>query len=179
METERLKLVPPSMDLQPQLLEAIVESQSELSVYLPWVPYALTEEESIEEMKRAINNFENFEGELRHLIIEKCSGRLVGAIGLIIRDKSVPFFEIGYWLRSSCVGLGYMTEALNRLEEKAFVELKANRVEIKAAEENIKSWSIAKRCGYAFEGTLRNDRRLPSGELNNTVVYAKTGLSKD
>jgi RimJ/RimL family protein N-acetyltransferase len=178
METERLKLMPPSMDLQPQLLEAIVESQSELSVYLPWVPYALTEAESIENMKLSINNFDNFEGELRHLIIEKSSGRLVGVIGLIIRDKTVPFFEIGYWLRSSCVGLGFMTEALIGIETKAFVELKAKRVEIKAAEENIKSWSVAKRCGYLYEGTLHNDRRLPSGELSNTVVYAKTGLSK-
>lgn len=79
METERLKLMPPSMGLQPQLLEAIVESQSELSVYLPWVPFALTEEESIEDMKRAIHKFDSFEGELRHLIIEKRSGRLVGS----------------------------------------------------------------------------------------------------
>ncbi|MER0374552.1 GNAT family N-acetyltransferase, partial [Vibrio vulnificus] len=30
--------------------------------------------------------------------------------------------------------------------------------------------------GYTFEGILRNNRRLPSGELSGTAVYAKTGL---
>ncbi|HFQ5311943.1 TPA: GNAT family N-acetyltransferase, partial [Vibrio vulnificus] len=43
METERLKLLPPSMEYQPLMFEAILESQDELGVYLPWVPYALTE----------------------------------------------------------------------------------------------------------------------------------------
>ncbi|MER0294024.1 GNAT family N-acetyltransferase, partial [Vibrio vulnificus] len=56
METERLKLLPPSMKYQPMMLEAILESQDELGVYLPWVPYALTEAESIENTKRAISN---------------------------------------------------------------------------------------------------------------------------
>ncbi|HDY8053312.1 TPA: GNAT family N-acetyltransferase, partial [Vibrio vulnificus] len=94
METERLKLLPPSMKHQPMMLEAILESQDELGVYLPWVLYALTEAESIENTKRAISNFENFEGELRYSIIEKSTGRFLGAIGLIIRDKAVPYFEI-------------------------------------------------------------------------------------
>ncbi|MCF7482997.1 GNAT family N-acetyltransferase [Vibrio sp. J1-1] len=176
METERLKLRPPSMKLQPLMLEAIKESESELSEYLPWVPYALTEEESIENTKLAMSNFDNFEGELRYSLLEKHSGRFVGAIGLIIRDKGVPFFEIGYWLRSSCAGFGFMTEAVQAVEEYAFRDLKANRVEIKAAEGNSKSRRVAERCGYKLEGTLHNDRRLPSGQLSNTVVYAKTGL---
>ncbi|WP_076415358.1 GNAT family N-acetyltransferase [Shewanella sp. UCD-KL12] len=176
MQTERLKLMPPSMDLQPLMLEAIRESKSELSVYLPWVPYALTEAESIENTKQAMSNFKNFEGELRYSIVEKHSDRLIGAIGLIIRDKSIPFFEIGYWLRSSFVGSGFIVEAVKALENYAFLKLKANRLEIKAAEENLKSRAVAERCGYQFEGMLRNDRRLPSGELSNTAIYAKTAL---
>ncbi|EGQ9279637.1 GNAT family N-acetyltransferase [Vibrio vulnificus] len=176
METERLKLLPPSMKYQPMMLEAILESQDELGVYLPWVPYALTEAESIENTKRAISNFENFEAELRYSIIEKSTGRFLGAIGLIIRDKAVPYFEIGYWLRSSNVGYGFISEAIKAVETYAFKELKANRLEIKAAEHNLRSRSVAERGGYTFEGILRNNRRLPSGELSGTAVYAKTGL---
>lgn len=176
METERLKLLPPSLTLQPLMLEAIQESQHELGVYLPWVPHSLTDAESIDNTKQAIRNFENFEGELRYLIIEKETERFLGAIGLIIRDKAIPFFEIGYWLRSSCVGRGFITEAVKALEAYAFIELQANRVEIKAAVENTKSRAVAERCGYAFEGILRNDRRLPSGKISSTAVYAKTGL---
>ena len=176
METDRLKLLPPSMEYQPLMLEAIRESQDELGVYLPWVSYALTEAESIENTHQAINNFENFEGELRYSIIEKSTGRFLGAIRLIIRDKSIPFFEIGDWMRSSSVGNGFISEAVKAIEAYAFNELNANRVEIKAAEQNLKSRMVAERGGYAFEGILRNDRRLPSGELSGTAVYSKTGI---
>ena len=155
------------------MLEAIIESQNDLGVYLPWVPHALTEDKSIEQTKQAI---ENFEKELRYSIIEKTTGRFVGVIGLIIRDKAVPFFEIGYWLRSSSVGSGFMMEALQAIERHAFLKLNANRVEVKAAEKNVKSLAVAKRCGYTFEGVLRNYHKLPSGELSNMVVYSKTSL---
>ena len=164
------------MEYQPLMLEAIRESQDELGVYLPWVSYALTEAESIENTHQAINNFENFEGELRYSIIEKSTGRFLGAIRLIIRDKSIPFFEIGDWMRSSSVGNGFISEAVKAIEAYAFNELNANRVEIKAAEQNLKSRMVAERGGYAFEGILRNDRRLPSGELSGTAVYSKTGI---
>ncbi len=173
METERLKLVAPSMELQPLILEAIQESQDTLSVYFPWVPYALTESESIESVQQAINNFENFEKELRYSIIEKSTGRFLGIIGLVIRSKKVPYFEIGYWLRNSSVGFGFITEAVKALETYAFTELEANRVEIRAVINNLKSRAVAERNGYTLEGISRNDRRLPSGELTSTAIYAK------
>lgn len=158
------------------ILAAIIESQNELREFLPWVPYILTVEESIESAQRAIVNFQNFEDELRFSLVEKESGKFVGVIGLIIRDRNIPFFELGYWVRSSCVGLGYISEAVTALERYDFDELKAKRVEIKTAEGNLKSRAVAERCGYVCEGTLKNDRMLPSGEVGSTVVYAKTVL---
>lgn len=136
----------------------------------------MTELESIENTKQAISNFENFEGELRYSIVEKNSGRFLGAIGLIIRDKTVPYFEIGYWLRSSSVGYGFISEAIKAVETYAFNELKANRLEIKAAVDNLKSRTVAERGGYILEGIRCNDRRLPSGELSSTAMYEKTSL---
>lgn len=174
LESDRLTLTPPSMDWQNAMLLAVVESQNTLRQFLPWVPNALTEQESINDMQKAIDNFERFENELRFGLIEKTSGQLVGVIGLVIRDKSVPFFEIGYWLRSSCAGKGYMTEAVTRLEHYAFTELSANRVEIRVAETNLKSQAVAERCQYLLEGMLVNECRLPSGALSNTLIYAKS-----
>ncbi|MFA0082659.1 GNAT family N-acetyltransferase [Vibrio breoganii] len=166
METTRLRLTPPSLEDQPAMLVAIKESQQELKKFLPWVPFALSQQASIE-------NFAGFKDELRYSLIEKTSGRLIGAIGLIIRDKEVPFFEIGYWLRSDSVGKGFITEAVTRLEAYAFDELKANRIEIRAAQSNVKSRNVAQRCGYELEATLRNERRLLSGKLDNTLVFVK------
>lgn len=69
-----------------------------------------------------------------------------------------------------------MSEAVSTVEAYAFNELNAKRVEIKMAENNRKSRAVAERCGYLYEGTYKNDRMLPNGEISNTVVYAKTSL---
>jgi len=176
MQSERIKLAAPSMAQAQPMLEAIRESQDELSQYLPWVPYALTEPESIKNMQEAIDNYERFEGELRLSILRNSDSKFLGAIGLIIRDKSVPFFEIGYWLNSAETGKGYITEAVSLLESYVFTELNAQRVEIRAADTNSKSRAVAERCGYQLDATLVNDRRLPSGELSSTVIYSKLSL---
>ncbi|MFT5674315.1 MAG: RimJ/RimL family protein N-acetyltransferase [Paraglaciecola sp.] len=151
------------MDRAHSMLEAIIESEQELRQFLPWVDHALTESESISNTQEAINNFENFTCELRYSIIRKADDHLLGAVGLIIRDKSVPFFEIGYWLRTSETGKGYMSEAVALLERYAFNKCSANRIEITAAATNQNSRSVAERCGYQLEG-----------KRDDTMVYAKT-----
>ena len=108
LETKRLQILPPSLEVQPLILAAIVESQNDLKQFLAWVPSSLTVEASIKNTEQAIANFQGFDNELRFSLIAKASGQFVGTIGLIIRDKKIPFFEIGYWLRSSCVGFGYI-----------------------------------------------------------------------
>lgn len=176
MESGRIKLVPPSTDVAPKIFEAIVESQIALSEFLPWVPYALTLETAVSNTQEAIKNFKDFNNELRFSIVCQETNALLGVIGLMIIDKSVPYFEIGYWLRTSQVGKGYASEAVRLLQQYTFRELGAQRIEIKMAESNRKSRAVAERCGYVYEGKLHNARRLPSGKLDNTLIYAKTGL---
>ncbi|QIZ76417.1 GNAT family N-acetyltransferase [Ferrimonas lipolytica] len=174
MESERLRFAPPSLQHQPLMLAAIIESQLELSQFLPWVSSALTEQESVASMKQAIDDFANYQNELRFSLFEKESDEFIGAIGLFIRDKSVPYFEIGYWLRTAYVGHGYITEAVNTIEHHTFVELDAERIEIRTDVNNDKSRAVAIRCGYQFEGIHYCDHRLPNGDLSDTAVYAKT-----
>ena len=176
MENERIKLVPPSLKYVGSMLIVINESQAELSQFLPWVSESLTENEVKHNIKEALANFTNFTGEFWFNIIEKETGLFIGVIGFIVRDKSVPYFEIGYWLQTSKVGKGYITEAVNLIEKYAFTDNHAQRLEIKMASSNLKSQAVAKRCGFQFEAQLTNARRLPSGELDNTLVYAKMCL---
>ena len=171
IETARTILTAPSLDLVEHVQTAIAESKPELSVYFAWLPKAISEPEK--NMEDAIEKLASFSGELRYYIIDKSTGMLLGAIGLIIRNKDVPFFEIGYWIRTSQTGKGFVSEAVNALENYAFNELKAHRIEIRAADINLKSRSVAERCGYLLDCVLENERRLPNGTLANTVVYSK------
>ncbi len=142
---KRITLCKPTLELCDQVLEAVVESKAELAKYLPWVEFALTEQSTKDNMLEAIENYENFREELRIAIIERSTGRFLGMTGLIICDKSIPHFEIGYWLRTSEVGKGYIAEAVRLVESYAFKELDAQRVQIRAVKSNTKSIAVAKK----------------------------------
>ncbi|MEC7939260.1 MAG: GNAT family N-acetyltransferase [Pseudomonadota bacterium] len=177
MESERLKLTPPSLIHTNEMFNVVQECMAELSEFLPWVSEALTRQQLELNTQEAASNFSNFMGEFWFNIIEKNTEAFIGAIDFIVRDDSIPCFEIGYWLRTSKTGFGYVSEAIQLVEEFAFFNKGAKRVEIKMAATNLKSQAVAKRCGYQQEACFANARRLPSGELDSTLVYAKTCLS--
>ncbi|MFM2642186.1 GNAT family N-acetyltransferase [Vibrio chagasii] len=177
MESERLKLMPPSLIHTDEMFNVVQECMAELSEFLPWVSESLTRQQLELNTQKAASNFSNFVGEFWFSIIEKNTEAFIGAIGFIVRDDSIPCFEIGYWLRTSKTGFGYVSEAIQLVEEFAFLDKGAKRVEIKMAATNVKSQAVAQRCGYQQEARLANARRLPSGELDSTLVFAKTCLS--
>ena len=152
---------------------AIQESEAELHQFLSWVTASLKEPE--QNMRVAIENFDAHENELRFHILQKNTNFFIGTIALIVRDTDIPFYEVGYWIRTSQVGNGYAIEALAMLEAYAFKELGVKRLEIRTAVDNMKSRAVAERSGYSQEGELKNERLLPSGEITSTVVYAKYG----
>jgi RimJ/RimL family protein N-acetyltransferase len=129
-------------------------------------------EESEEFCRRAHIRFLAREDLAFGLFLKETS-TLVGAIGLHRMNWNVPKFEIGYWLRSSFTGQGYMTEAVAAITSFAFKMLDAKRVEIRADDRNERSWRIPERLGFQLEGILHNDGRDAAGTLRHTRVYAK------
>ena len=81
-------------------------------------------------------------------IWDKHTGRFLGGCGLHRIDWDVPSFEIGYWVRASESGKGYITEAVRLLTECCFETLNANRVFIRVVVENEKSQAIPRRLGF-------------------------------
>jgi RimJ/RimL family protein N-acetyltransferase len=97
---------------------------------------------------------------------------LAGAAGLTRMDWSVPRFEIGYWVRRSCEGRGYASEAVRALARLAFGTLGAGRVEIHCGHRNERSRRVAERCGFVLEARLRDHGRETWGELRDLLVYS-------
>jgi RimJ/RimL family protein N-acetyltransferase len=104
----------------------------------------------------------------------KGSNTVVVSSGLHRIDWSVPKFEVGFWVRTSFQGKGYVTEAAGSIVAMAFDNLGAHRVEALPDEDNDRSRRVCERIGLALEGILRNERRAPGGTLRNTCVYART-----
>jgi RimJ/RimL family protein N-acetyltransferase len=99
--------------------------------------------------------------------------RFLGGIGLMVHSWEIRSFEIGYWLRKSAEGHGFMTEAVRLLTDFALNNLQAQRVEIQCDERNTHSANVARRLGFVQEGRLRNDFQAPDGTATTTLVFSR------
>lgn len=171
-ETERLLIRAPLWGDGADMNEAVGESLEELK---PWMPFARTMptlEESEQFTREARLEFLK-RTQLHMRIYDKATKAFVGCSGLHQINWDTRNFEIGYWIRSSCMGKGYMTEAVNGITDFAIHTLEANRIEIRCSSRNLRSAAVAERAGYTLEGILRNNRRGQDGELHDSKVYAK------
>jgi len=175
VDTPRLLLRVPRAGDGARLHEAVRDSLPELRRFLasiPWVACEQTPEASETYCRNAAANFVA-RRDLPFLIFERTGGALVGATGLHRPDWNTPKIEIGYWVRTSHTGRGYIAEAVQALTRYAFEHLGAVRVELITDEANAASRRVAQRCGFTLEGVLHNERRAPDGSLRNTCIYAR------
>jgi ribosomal-protein-serine acetyltransferase len=103
------------------------------------------------------------------------NGEVAGDISLKEINWSIKSAEIGYWLGSAYTGKGIMTRAVRSMLDYAFNDLGLHKVEIWAAEENVKSRRVPERLGFVQEGTRRDDE-LIGGKYITMVIY---GLLED
>ncbi len=163
----------PNLDLSESVREALVESYENLKEFELWPEPNPSIENVRSHMELAISNFENHVNEYRFFIVRNCDLKLVGTIGLIIRNPKIPYLEFGYWIRSSESRKGYISASVKLLEEYAIDVLKVRRLEIRMAESNLASKRVAERAGYKFEAKIHFDRMLPDGRIANSLVYSK------
>ncbi len=163
----------PDIEYAPLMQQAIQESIDDLKKWLTWATHI----PSVEECKeRATTGLEAFKErrDLPFYIFTKDEQNFIGRAGLHHIDWSVPKFEIGYWIRTSCQHKGYATEAVRLLTKFVFHELNANRVEIRCDDNNLRSRAIPQKLAFRLEGILYNETLTPDGRLRNTMVFAKT-----
>ncbi len=81
---------------------------------------------------------------------------IIGSIGYFGIQRYMKGFEIGYSIyHKTDRGKGYMTEALRLLSAYLFETHPIPRLQVAMDAENRASRRVAEKCGYSFEGTLR------------------------
>ncbi len=175
----RVVLRPYCLDDAAPLFEAIDESREHLSTFLSWVKDHQTVDDTRDFIVRAQANW-LLRQELHVGIWEAATGHCLGGTGYYhMGDASmwdVGSFEIGYWLRASAEGQGYMTETARLLTDYAFEALGANRVEINCDARNVRSAAVPRRLGFVLEGWLRNQILASDGTVSDRLVFALTRL---
>jgi ribosomal-protein-serine acetyltransferase len=170
-ETERLIIRTPRPGDGAAIAEAVTESLEHLRPWMPWAKQAPTVEDMEARVREGIARWIKRE-DMWLQLISKADGRYIGGSGLHQPDWEVRSFEIGYWVRASEEGKGYITEAVSRITDYAFNVFRAQRVMIRCDSRNTRSASVARRCGYTFEGTHRRDSRGDDGDLRDTLTFS-------
>lgn len=172
VQTDRLILRAPRFGDGIVVNEAILESFDALRQWLSWAVTIPSVEETEENVRRNRSKFLLREDFMFYLILRE-TGAYLGTCTLKAVRWEFRLFEIGYWLRTSALGKGYMTEAVEGLTKFAEQYLAANRIEILCEDTNMASRRVAERCGYQLEGVLRQHYINPQGEIRNDCMYAR------
>jgi RimJ/RimL family protein N-acetyltransferase len=176
LQGERVLLRPYRLDDAAEAQAAIAESREQIRRFEDFADEFQTVEEMAERIVLRQARW-LLRDELSMGIWHAHSGRYLGGLGLRPTPEggwSVPAFALGYWMRASEEGNGYMTEAVRLITAYAFNELAARRVEIRCDARNVRSASVARRCGFEPEGRLRNIARAPDGTLVDELVFSRT-----
>ncbi len=115
-------------------------------------------------------------GEMLPFAIRRLAdGRLLGVTTFCNPLPRVPAVEIGYtWQAASAHGSGTNTEAKLLMLTQAFEQWGCRRVCFRATWFNHQSRRAIERLGAVFEGRIRNDRILRTGEVTDTAQYSIT-----
>ena len=132
-----------------------------------WKPH-----ESISESKMIIE--EIFLSVISWAIVDRSAGKVIGSIGFENDNAraGINSKEIGYSLSEDYWGHGLMTEAAKRVIEYGFEVLGLDIIAIRTSEKNFRSQGVIRKCGFTYEGTLRNSYKAYNGELRESRCYS-------
>jgi RimJ/RimL family protein N-acetyltransferase len=167
---ERVLVRPYRVEDAEALREAVEESREHIRAWLPFADAHQTIEETRDWITHTIAQWLLRENMGTGVFLRE-DGAFLGGLGLHIRSWEIGFFEIGYWLRASAEGHGYMREAVSLLIEFAARDLLASRLEIRCDARNARSAAVAESLGFKREGHIRNGLHAPTGGMRDTLIF--------
>lgn len=146
------------------------ESREHLRRYMPWA-----DREGPEPAHEVVAKLRLFRGRLdraEDLIWSAYeNGVIVGSVGLHNRC-GVGGLEIGYWVHVAHTRRGIATEMAAAMTRVIFEHEHMRWAEIRCAGTNLSSQGVPAKLGYTKEATLRERYALPSGAIEDAVVYS-------
>jgi RimJ/RimL family protein N-acetyltransferase len=167
---ERVLVRPYRVEDAEALREAVEESREHIRAWLPFADAHQSIEETRDWITHTMAQWLLRENMGTGVFLRE-DGAFLGGLGLHIRSWEIGFFEIGYWLRASAEGHGYMREAVSLLIEFAVRDLLASRLEIRCDARNARSAGVAESLGFKREGHIRNGLHAPTGGMRDTLIF--------
>lgn len=153
IETERLLLRRFEYTDDDAMLKYWIADEKIQSMYSE--PVYTTKEAVKELLDKYIGSYEK-EDYYRWAIILKETGECIGQIAYFLVDSKNHFAEIEYCIGSTFQCRGYATEATKTVISFGFRQMNLHKVQICTKTINIPSKRVIEKCGFTYEGTLRD-----------------------
>ena len=153
IETERLILRRFEYTDDEAMLKYWIADEKIQSLYSE--PVYTTKEAVKELLDKYISSYEN-DDYYRWAIIEKTTGECIGQIAYFLVDSKNHFAEIEYCIGSEFQCNGFATEATKAVIAYGFDKMNLHKVQICTKTINLPSKRVIEKCGFTYEGTLRD-----------------------
>jgi RimJ/RimL family protein N-acetyltransferase len=107
------------------------------------------------------------------VIIDTQADHYAGFVDIKSIDWRVPKGEVGYFADKAYEGRGLISRSLALVGDHMASEHGFKKLLSRAAPSNVGSCRVAEKAGFVLEGKIRNDFRIPSGELLHMNYYGK------
>lgn len=166
--TQRLILRPFDQLDAVDYTEAILESVSVLSPWLPWCTNDYTIRDAAEWFLICHQSMKN-NSAYNLGIFDQNTREFIGCIAINHIQHDNLIGNVGYWIKASRQGHGYALEALKSMVSFAFYQLKLVRLEFVVAIDNKVSNRVVLKAGATFEGRARNKMLVADGPVDANI----------
>ncbi|MCP1102239.1 ribosomal-protein-alanine N-acetyltransferase [Aequitasia blattaphilus] len=137
-----------------------------------WIPHT-----SVENSKEIIQTI--FSAPETYAVVLKETNQPIGSIGLMIGENSnldilEDECEIGYWIGVPYWGKGLIPEAVRRLVDYGFTDLKMKKIWCGYFDGNEKSRRVQEKCGFQYHHTNKDIKWEITGEILTEHVTCLT-----
>jgi len=169
---EPLSVRPPDPALYLAFQRALNVSYPEHSEFLSWARAHTTEEQALEFLHKARDEFDSETGERRFFVVAADWAAIIGCIGLKPRGRNR--YVVGYWANSEHSGKGYMSAALaqvlGRFPDATFY--------LTTSSANLRSQRLAAAAGFVLIRVHLQARHSEQHGVQDTHVYRFSAKSR-
>lgn len=124
------------------------------------------------EFRNAFNQSGFWDDKMGRMLVTDKEDRIIGYVVYFSGSWYIPGYEVGYAIyKEEDRGKGYMTEAFQLFISYLFALKPIQRLQLTLNEGNEASRAVAKKCGFKFEGVLRN-ASFTLGKYHNIELYS-------
>ncbi|MGN6671359.1 MAG: GNAT family N-acetyltransferase, partial [Candidatus Nucleicultricaceae bacterium] len=143
---------------------------NELKQWLSWANTSYTPQRAEETMRQFHASYV-LRSSFHYLIFK--GNRFIGMVGLSELNWEIPSASVEFWCRTSELGHGYITEAMQALTQFAFDILNIQRLQFVCDSSNERAQRLAERIHYKLELIAQGLLKKPnSDELRTCHQYS-------